>query len=51
MALRMFLDGDDAALRSYLEGVRLEEPVASYYRRLGLEAVLDEMKDAASRAA
>jgi hypothetical protein len=51
LALRMFLDGDDAALRAYLEGVRLEEPVASYYRRLGLDAVLDEMKAAASRAA
>jgi hypothetical protein len=51
MALRMFLDGDDAALRAYLDGVRLEEPVAGYYRRLGLEALLDEMKAAASRAA
>jgi hypothetical protein len=51
VAFRMLLDGDDAALRAYLDGARLTEPVAGYYRRLGLEAVLDEMKAAAARAA
>jgi len=40
----MLLDGDREALRAYLEGVRTREPVAGYYRRLGLEAVLDELR-------
>jgi hypothetical protein len=44
VAFRMLLDGDREALRAYLEGVRTREPVAGYYRRLGLEAVLDELR-------
>jgi hypothetical protein len=51
VALRMLLDGDDAALRAYLDGVRTTEPVAIYFRKLGLEAVLEEMKAGATRAA
>ncbi|HEX3949672.1 MAG TPA: hypothetical protein VHW95_07475 [Steroidobacteraceae bacterium] len=49
VAFQMLLDGDRAALRAYLDGVRTVEPVAGYYRRLGLELVLDEMKVSASR--
>jgi hypothetical protein len=51
VALRMLLDGDDGALRAYLDGIRTAEPVAVYYRRLGLEAVFDEMKAGATRTA
>ena len=40
VALRMLLDGDSQALTAYLAGVRAVDPVASYYRRLGLGAVL-----------
>jgi hypothetical protein len=44
VALRMLLDGDDAALRAYLDGDRKTDLVARYYRRLGLEGALEEMK-------
>jgi hypothetical protein len=43
VALRMLLDGDDGVLRAYLSGDRPTELVARYYRRVGLQAVLDEM--------
>ena len=43
VALRMLLDGDDAALQAYLDGDRTTELVAGYYRKLGLEAALSEM--------
>lgn len=43
VAFRMLLDGDDAALRAYLNGDRTTELVARYFRRLGLQVVLDEM--------
>lgn len=46
VALRMLLDGDDDALNSYLNGDRATELVARYYRRLGLQVVLDEMNAA-----
>lgn len=41
VALRMLLDGDRQALTAYLAGIRAAEPVAGYFRRLGLGAVLD----------
>lgn len=43
VALRMLLDGDEAGLGAYLGGDRTTELVVRYYRRLGLDAVLDEM--------
>jgi hypothetical protein len=43
VALRMLLDGNEPALRAYLDGDRMSEVVASYYRKLGLEAALSEM--------
>ncbi len=42
VALSMLLDGDERALGAYLDGARGSfEPVAAYYRRLGLGALLD----------
>jgi hypothetical protein len=39
-ALQMFLDADNAALTAYHVGVRGSEPVANYFRRLGLKELL-----------
>jgi hypothetical protein len=42
VALAMLLDDDQRALGAYLDGARGSfEPVAAYYRRLGLGALLD----------
>lgn len=38
VALAMFLDGDEEALRLYKAGDRTSDCVAAYFRREGLEA-------------
>jgi hypothetical protein len=40
VALAMYLDGNEPALRSYLMGARQFPLVADYYRRLGLADLL-----------
>jgi Helix-turn-helix domain len=40
VALDMFLNDDDAALKAYHAGVRSSDPVANYFRRLGLKELL-----------
>jgi hypothetical protein len=42
VALLMVVDRKWAALDAYLRGVRKDEPVVSYFRAAGLEAVLGE---------
>jgi hypothetical protein len=41
VALAMLLDGNQDALSAYLAGERRSEPVAGYYRRLGLGRLLN----------
>jgi hypothetical protein len=38
----MVIDGDELALKAYLAGERQSEPVASYYRKVGLGHLLQE---------
>jgi hypothetical protein len=42
VALAMYLDGDDEALRAYLAGERTSPRVTEYFRRAGLTVLLAE---------
>jgi hypothetical protein len=44
VALAMFLDGDEVALAAYKEGDRSGDRVVAYFRREGLEGLLEKRR-------
>ena len=44
VALAMFLDGDNEALRRYKSGDRISDCVLAYFRREGLEGLLEKWR-------
>lgn len=49
VALAMFLDGDEAALRLYKAGDRTSDCLVAYFKREGLEGMLDNRHPAQHR--
>lgn len=45
VALAMFLDGDEVALVAYKKGDRSSDRVVAYFRREGLEGLLEKWRE------
>lgn len=45
VALAMYLDGDDVALAAYKKGDRSSDRIIAYFRREGLEGLLEKWRE------